>query len=156
VLSLRERVGSGIVLGAGSAVAAYVVAAIARVTLGPVIASRGAAIGVAAGATLSASGLVVLAVVNQPVVAAAGLVLAAAGISMCWPLLLAHASTGLDRPGDVIGGVTSVGYLGFVVGPSLVGWVAAAVGLRSGLLVLAVAALGVALAPTARVRARAG
>jgi fucose permease len=122
------------------------------VTLGPLVASRGAAIGVASGATLAAAGLVVLAVVNQPVVAAGGLVLAAAGISMCWPLLLAHASSGFHRPGDVIGGVTSVGYLGFVVGPSLVGWVAGAVGLRGGLLVLAVAALGVAVAPSARVR----
>jgi fucose permease len=153
VLSLRERVGSGIVLGAGAAVTAYVVAAMARVTFGPFVASRGAAIGVAAGATLAAAGLCVLAVVNQPVVAAGGLVLAASGISMCWPLLLAHASAGFDRPGDVIGGVTSVGYLGFVVGPSLVGWAASAVGLRGGLLVLAVAALGVAAAPRARIRA---
>jgi MFS family permease len=148
VLSLRERVGSGIVLGAGAAVVAYVVAAIARVTLGPVIASRGAAIGVAVGAFVAACGLTVLAVVNEPLVAAAGLVLAAAGISMCWPLLLADASRGFDRPGDVIGGVTSVGYLGFVVGPSLVGWVAEVVGLRGGLVVLAVAALGVGIAPT--------
>jgi MFS family permease len=150
VLSLRERVGSGIALGAGAAVVAYIVATIARVSLGPLVASRGAAIGVAAGATLAAGGLVVLAAVNQPVIAACGLVLAAAGISMCWPLLLAHASSGFDRPGDVIGGVTSVGYLGFVVGPSLVGWVAGVAGLRGGLLVLAAAALVVAAAPRAR------
>jgi MFS family permease len=147
VLSLRERVGSGIVLGAGAGVAAYLVAAVARFTLGPVAGARGAAIGVAAGASLAACGLGVLALVDEPAVAACGLVLAAVGISMCWPLLLADASRGLERPGDVIGGVTAVGYLGFVVGPSLVGWVAEGVGLRGGLLVLAAAALAVGAAP---------
>ena len=150
VLSLRERVGSGIVLGAGAGVLAYTVAAVARVGLGPLIAARGAAAGVAIGALLATAGLTVLAVVDQRVVAAGGLVLAAAGISTCWPLLLAHAAAGRDRPGDVVGGVSAVGYLGFVVGPSLVGAVAGAAGLRAGLLVLAAAAVGVAVAPATR------
>src|SRR5207247_2370993 len=96
------------------------------------------------------AGLIVLAVVDQRVVAAGGLVLAAAGISTCWPLLMAHASAGRDRPGDVVGGVSAIGYLGFVVGPSLVGAVAGAAGLRVGLLVLAAAAVGVAVAPATR------
>jgi hypothetical protein len=153
VLSLRERVGSGIVVGAGAAVVAYLVAALTRGALGPAIGARGAAAGVTVGATLAAGGLVLLAVVGQPVVAAAGLVVAAGGISMCWPLLLAHASGGLARPGPIVGAVSAVGYLGFVVGPSLVGAVAANAGLKAGLLVLAVAAAAVAVAPAVRPRA---
>lgn len=67
---------------------------------------------------------------------------------MCWPLLLAHASEGRARPAAIVGSVTAVGYLGFVAGPTIVGWVAAAFGLRAGLLLLAVAAAFVAIVPT--------
>ena len=49
--------------------------------------------------------------------------------------------------GLVVGGVSAVGYLGFVIGPSVVGWTAAAFGLRGGLVILAVAAAFVAIAP---------
>jgi fucose permease len=81
-------------------------------------------------------------------VAAIGLVMAAAGISVCWPLLLAHASAHLDRPALVIGGVTSIGYLGFVLGPAIVGWLSDTIGLQAGLFALAAAAAFVAIAPT--------
>jgi fucose permease len=89
-------------------------------------------------------GLVVLALSREPWPAGAGLVLAAAGISMCWPLLLAHASRGSARPGAIVGSVTAVGYLGFVVGPAMIGFIADRAGLRVGVLVLAAAALYVA------------
>jgi hypothetical protein len=82
----------------------------------------------------------------------AGLVIAAGGISMCWPLLLAHATAGRERPGAIVGAVTAVGYLGLFAGPTLVGWIASGVNLRAGLLLLAVAAVFVAVAPNVPAR----
>lgn len=144
VLFLRTTLPRGLAIGTVSAVIGYSIAATARVLVGPAAGRRGAAPGVAAGAGIAAVGLVILAVVEVPVVAGAGLVLAAGGISMCWPLMLAHASAGRERAGAIVGGVSSIGYLGFVFGPMLVGWLSAAVGLRGGLLFLAAAAVAVA------------
>jgi len=153
VLFLRERLASGVLLGAGAAVAGYVIASMARVFLGPVAGAAGAPVGVGIGAALSAVGLAVLALAPSAAVAAVGLVAAAGGVSMCWPLLLAQAGAGRDRPAAVVGGVSAIGYLGFVVGPAVVGSVAQLAGLRAGLLALAGAALFVVAAPT-RVEAR--
>ena len=147
VLYLRDRLAVGVLVGAGAAVAGYGIATLARVTIGPAAGSLGAARGVAAGAVLTTAGLVLMAATHTPFLAAAGLAAAAAGISLCWPLLLAHANRGSTRPGLVVGGVTSVGYMGFVVGPALVGAVAGAAGLRAGLLLLAAASVFVAVAP---------
>ena len=91
--------------------------------------------------------MAVLATAGTAVFAAVGLVLAAGGISMCWPLLLAQAGAGRSRAGAVVGAVSAVGYLGLVMGPAVVGWVAEAVGLRAALGVLAAAAVVVAVVP---------
>jgi MFS family permease len=148
VLFLRTRLASGILVGAGGAVLGYVVATLARVLLGPTVGRQGAARGVTAGAGMAAVGAVVLATAPVAPLAAVGLVMAAGGISMGWPLLLAEASRARTRPGAVVGAVSAVGYLGFVIGPTVVGWVAEGVGLRAGLGLLAAGAAFVALAPT--------
>ena len=146
VLFLRRELASGLLVGTAGAVTAYTVAGLARVLLGPAAGGRGAARGVVLGAGTAAAGLVLVAVAPVAGLAAAGLVLAAGGISLCWPLLLAHASTGRARPGSVIGAVSGVGYLGFVLGPALVGGLAGLAGLRAGLLLLAGAAVFVGAA----------
>ncbi|MGH9027582.1 MAG: MFS transporter [Acidimicrobiia bacterium] len=148
VLFLREDLASGLVVGTAAFVVGQLVATGARLTLGPAAGSLGARRGVGLGAGLAAGGLALMASAGPVAMAATGLVVAAAGISVCWPLLLAHASAQLDRPALVIGGVTSVGYLGFVLGPAIVGWLADTLGLQAGLLVLAAAASFVAIAPT--------
>jgi MFS family permease len=152
VLYMRTRLGSGLLIGTGGAVVAYMVAAAARVSLGPRAAQGGTARGLFLGAGASAVGILALALAPWPALGAAGLVLGAGGISMSWPLLVAHASGGRDRPGPVVGAVTAVGYLGLVTGPSVVGLVAEGLGLRWGLGLLAVAAVFVALVPGLTVR----
>lgn len=154
VLFLRTTFPSGLAVGATSAVLGYLVAASARAFLGGLAGRSGAARGVTLGAGTAAVGVVVLAVADPPVVAGAGLVLAAGGISMCWPLLLSLVAAERGRPGPAIGAVTAVGYLGFVIGPTVVGWLAGALGLRVGLLVLAVAAVFVAVSPQLRLDRR--
>jgi MFS family permease len=148
VLFLRTFLESGLPVAVGSAVGGYVVAMVARLTFGRAAGRRGAARGVTIGAGIAFAGVLVLGLAPVAWLSGLGLVLAAGGISMCWPLLLAHASDGRARPAAIVGSVTAVGYLGFVLGPTVVGWVAAAFGLRAGLLLLAGAAAFVAVAPT--------
>jgi MFS family permease len=131
-----------------SAVTAYLVATAARIVLGPVAGARGPARGVAAGAGTAVAGILLLALASTGPLAGLGLVLAAGGISLCWPLLLSLASADRARPGPVVGAVTAVGYTGFVVGPTLVGALAAGFGLQAGLVLLAALAAFVAVAPT--------
>ena len=147
VLYMRTRLASGLLVGAGGAVAAYLLAASARLALGPRVGRSGPVRGVAVGAGTAAAGTTLMAVAPTAWVAALGLVAAAGGVSMCWPLLLAHASAGRPRPGLVVGAVSGVGYLGLVLGPTLVGVVAEGVGLRAGLGLLAAAAVFVAIVP---------
>jgi MFS family permease len=147
VLFLRTFLESGLPVAVGSAVAGYLVAAGARVVFGPAAGRRGAARGVTLGAGVAVAGILLLGLAPTDWLSGAGLVLAAGGISMCWPLLLAHASEGRDRPAAVVGSVSSAGYLGFVAGPVIVGWVGGSFGLRVGLLFLAIAAAFVAVAP---------
>jgi len=147
VLFLRTHLPSGLLVGSTSAVVAYSVAAGARIVFGPAAGRRGAARGVTVGAGTAAAGILLLAAAPSAWLAGGGLVLAAGGISMCWPLLLAHASAGRARPGAIVGGVSAVGYTGFVAGPAIVGWLAAAAGLRVGLALIAVAAVFVAVTP---------
>jgi MFS family permease len=147
VLFLRTYLSSGLLIGAGGAVLGYTVAALARSTLGPRVGRRGPARGVLIGAATAAIGVVTMATAPTALMAAAGLVLAAGGISMCWPLLLAQAGAGRSRAGAVVGAVSAIGYLGLVIGPAVVGWVADIVGLRAALGVLAAAAVTVAVVP---------
>lgn len=146
VLVLRERLGTTVLVGAGAYLAGQAVATTARLVLGPAAGALGAVRGLAIGGSLAATGLLLVALAPAWG-AAAGLTVAAAGISLCWPLLIARASAGQERPAAVVGGVTAIGYLGFVVGPPLVGTLAAVVGLRPAILSLAAAAMVVAAVP---------
>lgn len=148
VLFLRTYLESGLAVAAISATLGYSVATAVRVLVGPRIAQRGTATAISIGGATAAVGVLVLAGTSTPWLSGAGLVLAAGGISLCWPLLLAYASAGRTRPGLVVGGISGIGYLGFVVGPTVVGWIAATAGLRAGVLVLAAGGLFVAIAPT--------
>ncbi len=145
VLFLRTHLASGILIGAGGAVLGYSVAAFARITLGPAIGARGAARGVVIGAGSAAAGIALLSSANSALPAALGLVVAAGGISMCWPLLVSEASAGRSRAGAVVGAVSAVGYLGLIMGPAVVGWVAQGTGLRAAIGLLGVAAVTVAV-----------
>jgi MFS family permease len=146
VLVLRKQLDVTVAAGATAYVLGQALATASRTFLGPVAGRFGATRGVAVGSGLAALGLVLIGV--APVAGAAiGLVLAATGVSVCWPMLLAYASQGRERPAGVVSGVTAMGYVGFVVGPVVIGGFADLLGLRTAVLVLAVVAAGVAIAP---------
>jgi MFS family permease len=73
-------------------------------------------------------------------------VLAGAGTSICAPTIisLAGAATPPHQRGAAISTVTTIAYVGFLIGPAAVGGVAALTNLRASL--TAVAALALALA----------
>ncbi len=111
---------------------------------------------VAAGATIAAAGSLVAALAPSPPLALLGIALAGLGTSVCAPTLISLAGRGTEPQlrGSAVSLVTTIAYLGFLVGPAAVGLVAGAASLRAALagvaglaLLLAVAVRSVQLRP---------
>jgi MFS family permease len=97
----------------------------------------------AAAALVSAGGLAVVATAASPAVALLGVAIAGFGVAGVAPTILGVGGR-IAPEGEssaAIATVTTVSYVGFLVGPVLVGGVAGVVGLRGGLAALAVVAL---------------
>jgi MFS family permease len=141
VLFLRSHLGLAVVAGAGAYAVGQALATTARSTLGWTADHIGERRGAQIGLAVAGGGLLLEAASNASVPAAIGLGAAAVGASVYWPLLLSFASQGGDRPGVVVGGLSAAGYVGFLAGPPLVGWVAELTNLRWGLVFLGTAAL---------------
>jgi MFS family permease len=174
VLYLRTHLAAGVLLGAGAYCIGQVIAVGTRGGAGGRIGRIGPRWGLVIGATVAAGGLGLEAGSHQAATAAIGLALAAGGISLCWPLVMAVASTvalasapvrspgpgavgaggeGIS-PAALVGALTATGYVGWVAGPAVVGWVADTAGLSTGLFLLsglaAAAAVVLALIPAGR------
>jgi MFS family permease len=63
-------------------------------------------------------------------------------------MLLSHGSQVSSRPASAVAGLTTAGYLGFMAGPPVVGWLAGAASMKAGLLGLA--CVGIVAAALAR------
>lgn len=126
-----------LMMTAGRFVADRLVARIGEVTF-----LRGA--GVLAGVGFGASLL-------WPTPASALLGFGALGLGLAGvvPTLFTSAVRGADNPAPAVSSVATIGYLGFLAGPPIVGALSTAAGLRAGLVVLAVLALVVAAGATA-------
>lgn len=111
------------------------------------------------GAGLATVGLLTAAAAPSFGVALVGFALTGIGISVAAPTLFGAAGRRAadDDRGSAMGAVTTVSYLGFVVGPPLIGAVSGTFGLRVGMLLLAgVAALYGAGAASSRALGRRG
>lgn len=134
--------------GAGlSAVAPAVFAgavAVTRFAVGGLGAAHARAV-LLGGATAAAAGAAIIAAAPTLLVAAAGLAVAAAGTAVLFPTLIGIVSRDVEesRRGRATSVVSTVSYLGFLLGPVYVGLWADAVGLRGAM--LAIAALAAAL-----------
>jgi MFS family permease len=100
------------------------------------------------GACASIVGLLAVSGSGIAALAIASFFVAGAGVSFAAPTLFGAAGRGVPESerGAAVATVTTLGYLGFLVGPAIVGGVAQAVGLRASFIVLAGAAAVVALA----------
>jgi len=150
VLFLRSKLAIGVLAGAAAYVAGQALATTARASAGGLARGIHSGRGASLGAILAGAGLLTEALSPVAVVAGMGLAAAAVGISMCWPLFLAEATAGEERPALLVGGITAAGYVGFVAGPPVVGWVSSAWGLKVGLVLLAGAAVACGALPRRR------
>jgi MFS family permease len=98
------------------------------------------------GAALGAAGTLLAALAPVAGLALVGVAIAGAGISVCAPVLFSLAGRGADAAvrGAAVSIVTTIAYLGFLVGPAAVGLFANATTLETSL--AAVAGVAVALA----------
>jgi MFS family permease len=147
-LLLEREIGSGPAIGgAGPGVfaGAMFLGRSAGQWLGARFSDRALLIG---GAVVAAVGLVLAATAVTAPVALVGLGLGGAGVALVAPALFARAGRLTDAAGRgaAIATMTTFGYLGFVIGPVVVGLVAQTVGLRAafGLMAGLAAALAIA------------
>ncbi len=129
--------------------------AASRFAADPLRARFGAVRLVRCGSLLAATGLLIGLVVHAQAAAIAAFALVGAGLAPIVPIAFSAAGH-LDpgATGRLVGRVATIGYVGSVVGPMIIGWAAEAVGLRTALglvavLALAVAATARAVAPAA-------
>lgn len=136
---------------AASAYAAFAIAMTAgrlvgdRLTarLGPVRLVRGCGV-------LASAGLAAGLLVNAPIAGVAGFACLGAGLSCIVPQVFSTAgSRDPARAGEAIARVASLGFVGFIVGPIVIGGVAELVGLPVALAIPVVLVLAVALAAPA-------
>jgi MFS family permease len=102
------------------------------------------------GALVAAAGSLVAALAATAAVALAAIVVAGAGCAVCAPTLVSLAGRAAEshERATVVGSLTTLMYLGFLVGPAAVGGLAEAASLRASLAVVAALAflLGVLFA----------
>jgi MFS family permease len=99
------------------------------------------------GSALSAVGCLIVAAAPNAPVALVGFALAGAGISLTAPIVFGIAGRRPDA-GSAVATVTTIGYLGLLVGPPLVGGVAQVTNLRVSFFTLAAVAAAVAATAT--------
>nr|WP_231134812.1 MFS transporter [Motilibacter deserti] len=132
-------------------------AALGRVLGNRLLSSYAPAGLLAVASAVAAAGSLLAAVAPSAPVALAGIALAGAGTSVCMPTLVsvAGAWAGRDRQAGATSSVAAMAYLGFLVGPALVGLLAGALSLRAALVGVAVlAAVLCALTPAVAWAAR--
>ena len=108
------------------------------------------------GAALGAAGTLLGALAPTAGLALVGIMAAGAGISICAPVLFSIAGRGADEAlrGAAVSIVTTIAYLGFLVGPAAVGLLASATALETSLAAVAGVAVALAiLAPASHPRA---
>jgi MFS family permease len=149
VLFLRNTLASGVLLGAGAYVVGQAMAATTRGAGGTLLGRLSARRALVVGGCV-AGGVLLESLTHQPVLAAIGLMLGTGGAALFWPLVMNTVSRQASQVVSAVGTFTAAGYIGWVAGAPLVGWVSQTYGAARGLQILAVAAGGVALASLLR------
>ncbi len=98
---------------------------------------------VKAGAALAALGLVLAASAPSALVDTGGFAMVGLGLSNVVPAIFSAAGERGASPAAGIAMAATAGYAGFLLGPPLIGMIAIGLGLRSGMLALAVAAAAI-------------
>jgi MFS family permease len=145
VLYLRNHLATGVLLGAGAYVVGQAVAATTRGAGSVLVGRLSARRGLLVGGCVAGGGILLESLAPWSGAAALGLALGAGGASLFWPLVMSNVSRLASQVVSAVGTFTAAGYIGWVAGAPVVGWVSQAYGPQHGLQVLAVAALAVAV-----------
>jgi len=149
---LRDELGAGAFVGSLGPAAFHAAMLAGRLVGAAVAGWLGAAstLGAAGLATLTGMSLALL--TDAPSVAIPGMALAALGASFSVPVILSLAAARSGaHAGRAASYVFSLGYTGFLVAPTLVGFLSELAGLRGGLLVIPLAGAVIAIASRTRV-----
>ncbi len=144
VLYLRNHLATGVLLGAGAYVVGQAVAATTRGAGGPLLGRLGSRRALIVGGCVAGGGILLESLTSLSGLAALGLALGAGGASLFWPLVMSTVSKQASQVVSAVGAFTAAGYVGWVAGAPIVGWISQTLGPARGLQVLAVAAFAVA------------
>jgi MFS family permease len=144
VLYLRNHLATGVLLGAGAYIVGQLVAATTRSAGSTVVGRLSARHALVVGGCIAGGGILLESLSPLSGLAALGLALGAGGASLFWPLVMSNVSHLASQVVSAVGTFTAAGYIGWVAGAPVVGWVSQTFGPEHGLQVLAVAALAVA------------
>ena len=144
VLYLRNHLAAGVLLGAGAYVVGQAVAATTRGAGGPVLGRLSSRHALIVGGCVAGGGILLESLTSLSGLAAVGLALGAGGASLFWPLVMSTVSKMASQVVSAVGAFTAAGYVGWVAGAPIVGWVSESLGPAHGLQVLALASFGVA------------
>jgi MFS family permease len=98
---------------------------------------------------LTAAGLVIAVIFPYMTTAILGFFLVGAGVSSVVPLVYGAAGkSSVMSPGMALAAVSTIGFLGFLIGPPLIGLVAGASSLRVSFAIIAVMGMSIALVAT--------
>jgi MFS family permease len=143
-LYMRSDLGSDPAI-AGFAYTAFAVATFTGRILGDRVISRiGVDRVITGGAVLAAGGVAFGIIVNQPWSMVAGYTVVGAGLSVMVPVTYRRAGeTPGMSPADAVSQVASIGFIGFMVGPVLIGLLSDLISLRFVLALVALVLLGI-------------
>ncbi len=149
VLYLRTHLAAGVLLGAGAYCVGQSVAATTRGAGGPLLGRLRPRYALVVGGVLAGGGVLLESASPRVGLAAVGLACGAAGASLFWPLVMSQTARQASRPTAAVGAFTAAGYVGWVAGAPIVGWVSDRDPAR-GLQLLAAMAAVVVVASLAR------
>jgi MFS family permease len=144
VLFLRNHLATGVLLGASAYVVGQLVAATTRGAGGHLLGRMSTRTALVMGGCVAGGGILLESLSPVAGVAAVGLALGAGGASLFWPLVMSTVSRLASQVVSAVGTFTAAGYVGWVAGAPIVGWVSESFGPERGLQVLALAAFAVA------------
>jgi len=148
---LRDVLGAAAFVGALGPGAFHAAMLVGRLIGVGVAGSLGAPATLLVSGSMTLAGMVVALVVTEPVAAIIGMAIAALGASFVVPVVVSLAGRRAERhAGRAASYVLTLGYAGFLIGPSLVGVLGELAGLRVALIVIPAAAGIIALASRTR------
>jgi MFS family permease len=145
VLYLRNHLATGVLLGAGAYVVGQLVATTTRGAGGHLVGRLSTRRALITGGCVAGAGILLESLTSVSGVAALGLALGTGGASLFWPLVMSTVSRMASQVVSAVGAFTAAGYVGWVAGAPIVGWISQNLGPARGLQVLALASFGVAV-----------